>query len=157
MPLCVSAVSECRVLILYILQSQKSFLATLIHTMFYSFTESMSEVGNFLPIEALQYPQTYSATANQRLPTEALQYPQTYSATASQRLPTEALQYPQTYSATASQRLPTEALQYPQTYSATASQRLPTEALQTYSTSGNQRLKRTYGIKRDRNRRSDQV
>jgi hypothetical protein len=113
-------------------------MTSIIHTMFYSFTESMSEVGNFLPIEALQYPQTYSATANQRLPTEALQYPQTYSATASQRLPTEALQYPQTYSATASQRL-------------------PTEALQTYSTSGNQRLKRTYGIKRDRNRRSDQV
>jgi hypothetical protein len=101
------------------LQSQKKFMTSIIHTMFRSFTESMSEVGNFLPIEALQYPQTYSATASQRLPTEALQYPQTYSATASQRL--------------------------------------PTEALQTYSTSGNQRLKRTYGIKRDRNRRSDQV
>ena len=36
--------------------------------------------------------------------------------------------------------LPIEALQYPQTYSAT-----------------NQRLKRTYGIKRDRNRKTDQV
>jgi hypothetical protein len=31
------------------------------------FAESMSEVGNFLPIEALQYPQTYSANTNQRL------------------------------------------------------------------------------------------
>ena len=36
--------------------------------------------------------------------------------------------------------LPIEALQYPQTYSAT-----------------NQRLKRTYGFKRDRNRKTDQV
>ena len=85
----------------------------------------MSEVGNFLPVEALQYPQTYS------------------SATTSQRLPAEALQFPQTYSATVNQRIPTEALQFPQTYSS--------------ATAANQRLKRTYGIKRDRNRRPDQV